>query len=395
MVIRQQRCTGKADAGRRGQQVHHVVCKNAVLATVGFIRQNQNVVIRVDGRLLGQIELLDQGKHKAGVALQLFYKVCTAGCNELRSLCLAQQTAVFKGIADLPVQLVTVGQYHNGGRACKLAPDLLRQKDHGVAFARPLRVPEHTQPAVFQLAVLVSTDGLVDAEILVVAGQNLGGAPTGMVVKDEVFQQIEEGLFLADAPQHGFQFHAACIAFLQTLPLVEKLVLAAKRTHLGFQSIGQHEKGIIVEQLRNGIEVIPIVVYVGVLHIHGGLFQLDKQQRNAIDKAHNVCPAAVQLRVNLHLFYGKEVVVFRVFEVDHRRASDFGAAIRPLDRHRDAIPQQKILFLVDLHQGCGGNVRREFLLHLVQLVRGEPRVQPQKRLPKIPGQQHFPIAGAA
>ena len=66
-----------------------------------------------------------------------------------------------------------------------------------------------------------------------------------------------------------------------------------------------------------------------------------------------------------------------------------------LDRHRDAIPQQKILFLVDLHQGCGGNVRRKFLLHLVQLVRGEPRVQPQKCLPKIPGQQHFPIAGAA
>ena len=256
-------------------------------------------------------------------------------------------------------------------------------------------MPEHTQPAVFQLAVLVSTDGLVDAEILVVAGQNLGGAPTGIVVKDEVFQQIEEGLFLADALQHGFQFHAACIAFLQTLPLVEKLVLAAKRTHLGFQSIGQHKKGIVMEQLRNGIEVIPIIVYVGVLHIHGGLFQLDEQQRNAIDKAHNVCPAAVQLRVDLHFFYGEEMIVFRVFEVDHRRASDFGAAIRPLDRHRDAIPQQKILFLIDLHQGCGGNMCREFLLHLVQLVRGEPRVQPQKRLPKIPGQQHFPIAGAA
>ena len=83
MIICQKRRTGKADAGRRGQQVHHVVCKNAVLATVGFIRQNQNVVIRVDGRLLWQVELLDQGKHKAGVALQLFYKVCTAGCNEL------------------------------------------------------------------------------------------------------------------------------------------------------------------------------------------------------------------------------------------------------------------------------------------------------------------------
>ena len=69
MVICQKRRTGKADAGRRGQQVHHVVCKNAVLATMGFIRQNQNVVIRVDGRLLGQVELLDQGKHKAGVAL--------------------------------------------------------------------------------------------------------------------------------------------------------------------------------------------------------------------------------------------------------------------------------------------------------------------------------------
>ena len=256
-------------------------------------------------------------------------------------------------------------------------------------------MPEHTQPAVFQLAVLVSTDGLVDAEILVVAGQNLGGAPTGMVVKDEVFQQIEEGLFLADAPQHGFQLHSARVAFFQAFPFVEKLVLAAKRAHLGFQSIGQHKEGIVIEQLRNGIEIISVIVYVGVLHINGRLFQLDEQQRNAIDKAHDVRSAAVQLRVDLHLFYGEKVVVFRVFEVDHRRAPRFGAAIRPLDRHRDAIPQQKILFLIDLHQGCGGNVCREFLLHLVQLIRGEPRVQAQKRLPKIPGQQHFPIAGAA
>ena len=272
MVIRQQRRARKADAGRRGQQVHHVVCKNAVLAAVSFVRQDQHIVIRVDGRLLGQVELLNQGKHKAGVALQLFYKVCTAGCNKLRSLGLAQQTAVFKGIADLPVQFVTVGQHHNGGRTCKLAPDLLRQKDHGVAFAGPLRVPEHTQPAVFQFAVLVGTHRFVDAKILVVAGQDLGGAPAGMVVKDEVFQQIEEGLFLADAPQHGFQLHSACIALFQALPLVEKLVLAAKCAHLGFQSIGQHEKGIVIEQLRNSIEVIPIIVYVGVLHIHGGLF---------------------------------------------------------------------------------------------------------------------------
>ena len=60
-----------------------------------------------------------------------------------------------------------------------------------------------------------------------------------------------------------------------------------------------------------------------------------------------------------------------------------------------SVMRPKILFLVGLHQGCGGNVRRKFLLHLVQLVRGEPRVQAQKRLPKIPGQQHFPIAGAA
>ena len=318
--------------------MHHVVCKNAVLAAVGFIRQNQNVVIRVDGRLLGQVELLNQRKHEAGVSAQFHHQILAAGRNELRCLCFAKQAAIFKGIADLPVQFVPVSQHHNGGRTCKLAPDLLRQKDHRITLARPLRVPEHTQPAVFQLAVLVSTDGLVDAEILVVAGQNLGGAPTGMVVKDEVFQQIEEGLFLADAPQHGFQFHAARIAFLQTLPLVEKLVLAAKRTHLGFQSIGQHKKGIIVEQLRNGIKVIPIIIYVGVLHIHGGLFQLDEQQRNAIDKAHNVRSTAVQLRVDLHFFYGEEMIVFRVFEVDHRCAPRFGAAIRPLDRHRDAIP---------------------------------------------------------
>jgi len=70
-------------------------------------------------------------------------------------------------------------------------------------------MPEDAQLPVVELARLVCPDGLVHAEVLVVLREDLGRGPVGTVVQDEVFQQVEEVLFPADAAQHGFQRHAA------------------------------------------------------------------------------------------------------------------------------------------------------------------------------------------
>ena len=81
-------------------------------------------MVGIDGRFLRFVELLDEGKNKAGVALQLTDKSAAAGGDKLRRLGFSKQAAVFKGIADLFVQFLPIRQDHDGRGACKPAADL-------------------------------------------------------------------------------------------------------------------------------------------------------------------------------------------------------------------------------------------------------------------------------
>ena len=173
---------------------------------------------------------------------------------------------------------------------------------------------------------------------------------------------------------------------------MEELVFAAQGAHLGLQAVGKNQKGVVVEEVGNGVQVVGVVVRVGVLDVHRGLFELHKEQRDSVDKAHNVGAAAIEVTVDFQLFDGQEVVVVRALKVDDRRSLFLGSAAGTLDGDWDAVPDQGILLLVGLHQGCGGEAALHLLLRLLQLGGGEPRIQPLERLPKIPDEQNLPIA---
>ena len=256
-------------------------------------------------------------------------------------------------------------------------------------------MPEHAQLTVVQLSGFVGFDCLVHAEILVVPGQYLCRMSSGMVKEDKVFQQIQEIFLFANAAKHGFQRHAALFLLRQTLPFMEELILAAQRPHLGLHAVGENQKGVVIEQMRNGVQIVGVVVGIGILHIHGVLLQFDEQQRNPVDKADNIRAAAVQVAVDLQFLDGEEMVVIGIPEVDDRGIFGFCPAAGLLHGDRDTIPNEEIFLLVDLQQGGGGQSVLQCALSLVHLSGCDPRIQAQQSLPKIPGQQNLPVALAA
>ena len=349
-------------------------------------------MIRADRLRVRVVELLDQGEDEAGVAPQHLDQPLSAGGHELLSFRLAQQAAGLKGAADLFVQLLPVSKHHDGGRTLKLPADLLRQEQHGIALAGALGVPEDAQFAVAELPFLPGLHGGVHAQVLVVPGQDFHRAPVGVIVEDEVFKQVEEILLPADAPQHGLQRHAALIRFLQALPLMEEFILAAQGAHLGLQAVGEHQEGVVVEQMRDGVQIIGIVVGVGVLHVHVAALQLDEQQGQAVDEAHDVRPAAVEIAVNFELLHRQKVIVPRVGKVDDHGPAGVGFPVRLLHRDGDAVPDQAILILIDLQERGRGQVKGQRLAGLLQLGVADPRIQPFQRLPEIPPEDDLVIA---
>ena len=68
-----------------------------------LVREDKDVMFGIERLCVGLIELLNQGKDKAGVTPKFINQIIATGGNKLPSLGFAQQAAVFKGIADLLV----------------------------------------------------------------------------------------------------------------------------------------------------------------------------------------------------------------------------------------------------------------------------------------------------
>ena len=77
------------------------------------------------------------------------------------------------------------------------------------------------------------------------------------------------------------------------VPLMEKFIFATESTYLCFCSVGQHKKCVIIEQMRNCVKIIGIIISISILNINIISFQFHKKQRNTVDKAYNIGAAAI------------------------------------------------------------------------------------------------------
>ena len=197
---------------------------------------------------------------------------------------------------------------------------------------------------------------VVDAEVLVVAGEQLD-EPTGQVLeRDEVLDQVEEALLGAHAPDHRLQRDRAFLALgVDLLPLREELPARRDGPDLGLRAVGEDEESVRDEQVRDGVAVVAEVVVVGVLQVAVRRLQLDEHQRDAVDEADQVGAPVVQVGVNPELGDEEEVVVLRVLPVDDGELLRQRRPVRLADRHLDAVAQQRVDLLVRprvVHRGA-------------------------------------------
>ena len=98
--------------------------------------------------------------------------------------------------------------------------------------------------------------------------------------------------------------------------------------------------------------------------------------------------------MDFQLLDGEEVIprhILRVLEVDHPRGARCDLAVGSLDRHLDPVANKKILFFVDLHVRRGGETAFEFLLRLVDLGVGDPRIELLERAAEVADEQDVAV----
>ena len=105
-----------------------------------------------------------------------------------------------------------------------------------------------------------------------------------------------------------------------------------------------------MEQERNSVQVISVVFYVGVLHVHVIALELHEQQRKAVHKANDIRPAAVGVAVDLQFFDRQEVVAAWIVEIDHLDFPCLVLPVRLFHRDRDSVPDQEVFLFVYLQK---------------------------------------------
>lgn len=315
---------------------------------------------------------LDQAEHIAPI---LVPQHPAQGLAVLRLIGLAVGAAgVRVGGSNLVVELSAVGDHHEGIGRRDLAVDLLGQEYHRVGLARALRVPEHPQlpGGDFGLNLRIvrhqPVDDAIHAQVLVVAGHDLVRRPLAGVEQHEVLDDVQQAPPVQHPGQQDGQQRLILarlrIVLVQPLPAVEMLLGGGDGAVLRVVAIGDHDQCVPVEQVRDGVQVVGVVLLVGAIDMHLEALELDEHQRQAIHIADHIRPAQPEPAAHPQLAHGKVAVLGRVIEADQGEAPVYQPTRRIpiLDRH--PLAQQFVLLLVHLHEALGD----VFLHHLRQCL---------------------------
>ena len=256
------------------------------------------------------------------------------------------------------------------------------------------------------LLVFHGGDGVVDAEDLVIAGDDFAGAAgLAVVEEDETLHQIEQAVFGEHAVEQDLSFHAGLVLFIVPLPFCEMLPFAGDGAVSGAVAVADHEEGVVVECVIDAglAEVIGQVVVEAGPHVQIDGFEFDEHQRQAVDETDQIGPAVVvgdAEALDLQFPDGKEAIVGgavragAVLEIYDLGAGvlGFAASVAPFDR--DAVADEVVVFAVVLDEGAGEIHPGQFLHGLLAGGFGEVRVEALEGGAEVADEDDFALAVA-
>ena len=170
---------------------------------------------------------------------------------------------------------------------------------------------------------------------------------------------------------------------------MEELVGAAEGSDLGLKSVGEHDHRVVVEDLRDGVLVVGVVVAISHIHVLVVALELNEQERHAVHESHQVAAPPVHGTFHPKLLGGHEVVVLRELEVEHHGAVFACAPVWHLAIHGNAVAKHPVLLLVGGEQRVADEDLLERGESACALLFGQMLVQLDQGVHEVAFQEHF------
>ena len=386
----QQGRAGEGDIIGVGQGRAHVLRQVLILGPVGLVHQHDDIVPGAEhGELLPLVipELVDQGEDEGLVGLQKLPQLPPV--LRLALLVGPDDAGLHEILVNLVVQILPVRDDEKGEVAGDLLLHLAREKHHGEGFAGALGVPEHAQLALELPAVLHGRHQVVDAEELVVLGDDL--VPL-VPEHDEILDIVNKVRLVQEAVHeiahrafpHGVRradgLAVGPLLFgIHLQPFKEMVVSGVEGPQPGLEAVTQHAHLVEGEQVGDVLLILGQVLPVGFLHLDDAVFQLHEDHGQAVDEDEHVRPVPVIPALDPHLGHRRKGVVFGALEIHQFHEIEVRLPV-PAEFHANAVADLLIVGVVDRDQVRAGEVPKKILFDLRQLLPRYARVQPEQRL---------------
>ena len=298
LVAGEQRRAGKADVAGVRQGVAHVQRQRAVLGTVRLVGDDDDVVAR-GAALAGHdvpVEFLDQREDVRLVLRQQPAQVLSAR-GPAGVAVVVHHPAAGEGLIDLAVEVVAVGQHQEGEVAAELAMHLAGEQHHRIALAGPLGMPEKRPagPAAACVRAPPRRPRFTPRNWWLRARIFFGSPEESS--KTMKFSTRSMKLRLPHTPfSNRFHIDHAGLLLGQALPFVEVLPAAGDGADLRLLAVAEHHHRVVWKTWGTVVAVVRVVALEGGLQVAMEVLALDEEQRQAVDEADEVRPAAVEVR---------------------------------------------------------------------------------------------------
>ncbi len=223
-----------------------------------------------------------------------------------------------------------------------------------------------------------------------IPGDQLEQCAACIAEKGEILDDIQQAALFAHATNDSLKRDNPLFFLVaDLLPLKEMLPASRHAANPALMPVREHDKGVIPEQLGNGIFVVAQVVVKSVFQPLMCGLEFHQHERQAIHKAHQVCPPRMHLASYPQLRNEQEIVVLRSIPVDDaHRLIDFRVTFAA-HLYLDAIFQQPVNLAVGMSQAERAAVARQIFNRQLDSLARHTRVEPVQRGPKARYEHNF------
>ena len=333
--------------GRLGQGIPQRLCQpvvdlpcfgveatlESVLAAVCLVADHHDVVALAQGRELPfpcfSGELLNGGEEDAaaGAVGEQFPEFLTTRC--LPGGFTQQVSRPSEHPEQLPIQILTVGDDHQGGVLQAWIPQQHpSQTRHLDALASALGVPDHPTllVAIRAAGFHHPLNGRTNGVELVVGGDLLDDLPV-VLKQAEGAHELQQAPLVKDPPHQGFEI-AVSAQWIEVVlpfdgaPALKPFPIGTQGSHPCLDAIADHQQHVGREQVGDvllvGLQLVERCPDVCLLI--GRVLEFDHRQRQTVDVDHHIRAAVVLAALDRQLVHHQPVVGGGVVEADDLEA---------------------------------------------------------------------------